>query len=215
MNPLPALGFFGGTFDPVHRGHITLAEELKNHLALDAMYLVPCHLPPHRVIPAATDQQRLQMLRLASADTTLQIDDSELRRQGPSYTVETLRALRRQHGHTTALVWCMGMDAFALFDTWHQWQEILGLAHLAVVSRATYTGGLNRVVQTLQVRHQCHDPQDLKKSPAGNIYLTQLSQIPVSSTELRQQLASCAAPPPALHPAVYQYILERGLYLPR
>ncbi len=213
-NPL-AIGFFGGTFDPVHKGHVTLAQELQQHLMLDTMYLLPCRLPPHRQTPIATDQQRIDMLSLATAHTRVLIDERELKRPGLSYTFDTLQSLRRDYGPDPSLIWCMGMDAFATFPSWHRWQEILSLGHLAVVMREEHNPVLNDTLQNLLKQHQCSKLTDLKKAPAGNIYLTQLSRIPVSSTQVRQQLAQGISPAAILDPAVYHYIQERGLYLTR
>jgi nicotinate-nucleotide adenylyltransferase len=207
------IGIFGGTFDPVHIGHITLAEEIKQHLQIDQMHLLPCRLPPHRKIPGASNEDRLQMLRLAIADTSLLIDQRELERDGPSYTFDTLQSLRHQYGAETSIVFCMGMDAFAHFDTWHRWQEILSLAHLAIIARANQNPTLNENIHAMLANCQCKDISTLKNTPAGNIYLTQLSQIPVSSTRVRQQLAQRTLSPDTLKPAVYRYIDERGLYL--
>lgn len=211
---------FGGTFDPVHIGHITLAEEIQKHLQLDRMYLVPCRLPPHRDKPGASESERLHMLQLAVADTSLLIDERELQRDGPSYTVDTLRSLRQQYGPHTSLLWCMGMDAFATLNSWHHWQDILSLAHLVVVTRAGHDPALPDELRLWLGKHLCAgtlcaETKALKDTPAGNIYLTQLSQIPVSSTRVRQQLAQGISPSTALKPAVYHYIQERGLYLTR
>lgn len=215
--PVPAtqqtIGIFGGTFDPVHIGHITLAGEIKTHLFIDQMYLVPCRLPPHRNRPSASDQDRLKMLRLAAADTSLLIDERELKREGPSYTFDTLQTLRAEHGQTASIICCLGMDAFAHFNTWHRWQDILSLVHLAVITRAGHHQEVNADIHALLALYQCTDKAALKNTPAGNIYLTQLSQIPVSSTQVRQQLAQGILPPNTLTPTVYHYIQERGLYL--
>jgi len=207
------IGIFGGTFDPVHIGHITLAEEIKKHLLIERMYLIPCRLPPHRDKPSASDQDRLQMLRLATAHTSLLIDDRELKRDGPSYTIDTLQSLREQYGAIASLICCMGMDAFARFNTWHRWQDILSLAHLVVIARAGNHQEINADIRALLLHHQCTEKNTLKDAPAGHIYLTQLSQIPVSSTQVRQQLAQGILPSAVLKPAVYHYIQERGLYL--
>jgi nicotinate-nucleotide adenylyltransferase len=211
-----AIGILGGTFDPVHIGHITLAEDIQKHLLLDRMYLMPCHLPPHRGKPGASHRDRLHMLQLATTGTSLLIDERELQREGPSYTFDTLLSLRRQYGPLIPLIWCLGMDAFAAFNTWHRWREIPSLAHLLVVTRAGYDQReLADDLRQLLAEHPCAEKTDLKNTAAGNIYLTQLSQIPVSSTQVRQQLAQGVSPAAALKPAVYHYIQERGLYLTR
>ena len=208
---LRAIGIFGGTFDPVHRGHITLALELQNHLQLDVMFLMPCRVPPHRAQPSASDDYRLQMLQLATANTGLQIDARELTREGPSYTVDSLKALRRDYGTDCAIVLCMGMDAFTAFTTWHDWQQIPQLAHIAVVQRPDVTFTPDRNISDLLNRYATTVAADLTRQPAGKIYLTQLSQIPVSSTAIRQMLAT-GQTIPALHPDVYEFIQRKGLY---
>lgn len=208
-----SIGIFGGTFDPVHIGHITLAEEIKKHLQINRMYLLPCRLPPHRNKPKTSEQDRLQMLRLATADTSLLIDERELKREGSSYTFDTLQSLRTEYGTTTSIICCMGMDTFALFNTWHRWQEVLSLTHLVVVTRPGYTTTLHPDLQRLLAQHPCVQRDELHSASAGKIYLTQLSQIPVSSTQVRQQLAQGILPPDTLHPTVHHYIQERGLYL--
>lgn len=207
-----AIGIFGGTFDPVHVGHIRLAQEVQQHLALDEMRLMPCRVPPHRPPPAASEADRLQMLRLASAGTNLQIDDRELKREGPSYAVDTLENMRREYGERIALVWCLGMDAFAAFHTWHRWRDILALAHLAVLVRPGTTPELSPELRDVLQQRLCQNSNALKLEVAGQIYLTQLAQIPVSSTEIRQQLSQGALKPENLHPDVLRYIEERGLY---
>jgi len=208
-----SIGIFGGTFDPVHKGHITLAQDLKNHLRLDEMYLVPCRLPPHRALPMASDDDRLQMLRLATVNTTLQVDERELKREGPSYTVDTLHALRNDYGTDCVIVLCMGMDAFTSLPTWHRWQDIPGLAHIAVVGRADHVMPLDSAIVNLLKQRQTTTPDDLAKQPAGKIYLTQLSQIPVSSTSIRQILATNIRQViPALDPNVLAFIQQKGLY---
>lgn len=208
------IGIFGGTFDPVHRAHITLAEQLRTQLALDEMRLLPCRLPPHRDQPTASDSDRLHMLRLACTGTNLLVDDRELHREGPSYTIDTLQSLRKEYGDDVSLVLCMGMDAFIKLHTWHRWQDLLSLSHIAVMQRPSTPDPVGEVA-VLLAHHKTTDKQQLKSQPAGLIYLTQLDEIPVSSTQVRQQLSKGQQPLKDLHPAVIQFIQQRGLYLTR
>ncbi len=207
-----SIGVFGGTFDPVHKGHITLALELKDHLQLKEMRLVPCRLPPHRSLPSASDTDRLHMLRLATVNADLQIDERELKREGPSYTIDTLQSLRNELGNECRLVLCLGLDAFALLPTWRRWQEILTLAHIAVVHRADYKEPFAIQITELLKNHQTTVLDDLNKWPCGKIYLTQLSQIPVSSTYIRQALVTSGQSLSELDPDVHAFIQQKGLY---
>jgi len=130
------IGIFGGTFDPIHIGHLRMALELKEQLGLDEMRLLPCHQPPHRDAPQVSSVQRVEMLRIALQDCPeLQLDERELLRDKPSYTYDTLMELRAELGSEVSLVLCMGEDAFAGLPTWYRWQELIRLAHLVVIAR--------------------------------------------------------------------------------
>ena len=129
------IGIFGGTFDPIHYGHLRPASEIRRTLNLDALYLVPAANPPHRPSPVATPAQRLTMLELALTEfPELQVDDRELQRGGISYTVDTLRSYRSQYPQA-ALALLVGTDAFDGIETWHQWQQLPELAHIVVMQR--------------------------------------------------------------------------------
>ena len=130
------IGVFGGTFDPIHIGHLRMALELKEQLGLDEMRLLPCHQPPHRDAPQVSSAQRAEMLRIALHDCPeLQLDERELRRDKPSYTYDTLMELRAELGDDVSLVLCMGADAFSGLPNWYCWQELIRLAHLVVIAR--------------------------------------------------------------------------------
>ncbi len=130
------IGLFGGTFDPVHNGHLRMALEAGEELALEQVRLLPCHRPPHRETPNVDSDQRTHMLRLAvESCPLLKLDDRELRRDGPSYTLETLQSLRAELGPEVSLIWVMGSDSFLGLESWHRWRELLDYAHLLVVAR--------------------------------------------------------------------------------
>ena len=130
------LGLFGGTFDPVHFGHLRLAEESIRHLGLSGVRWIPAGQPPHRGTPQVTAQQRLEMvLRSAEKNARFSVDASEVEAAAPSYTVHTLERLRRELGNEQPLVLLVGADAFAGLATWHRWRDIFALAHVAVSHR--------------------------------------------------------------------------------
>lgn len=127
---------YGGTFDPIHHGHLRLALEIGDRLGVDRVTLVPCHIPPHRGATGASPEQRLRLLELAIAgERQLCVDDRELVRGGASYTADTLRQLRAEIGPDRPLVMVVGTDAFAGLDRWDSWQQIPELAHIVVVRR--------------------------------------------------------------------------------
>ncbi len=129
------IGLFGGTFDPIHYGHLRPLWEVKEALKFDQLRLIPSFIPPHRGKPGASAKQRLEMLRLAVADVPdYEVDERELQRGGPSYTVETLQSLRNELGDQP-LCWVMGLDAFLGLASWYQWRRITELAHIVVTQR--------------------------------------------------------------------------------
>lgn len=206
------LGIFGGTFDPIHIGHLRLALELKQQLQLDDMRLLPCYLPPHRATPGASPEQRVAMLRLAVHDCAdLTIDTRELERDTPSYTVDTLIDLRRETGPDTSLVLCMGMDSFCGLDRWHQWQRLIDLAHIVVVERPGYVLPEQGPVAELVRRHRA-EPTALRQSPAGALILAAPRLLPISATEIRTQLQAGQSPHYLLPDRVLAYIHRQQLY---
>ncbi|HEV2009177.1 MAG TPA: nicotinate-nucleotide adenylyltransferase, partial [Burkholderiales bacterium] len=130
------IGIFGGTFDPIHYGHLRLAQEIAESVRMAEIRLVPAGTPPHRAAPQVSSQQRLDMVRLAAAGNPLfTVDEREVKRSGPGYTVDTLVELRREAGATRPLCMLLGADAFLELATWHRWHELFGLAHLIVAHR--------------------------------------------------------------------------------
>ena len=159
---------YGGTFDPVHNGHLRLAIELRERLGVNSVALVPCHIPTHRERPGASGADRLALLRLAVADEPgLVVDDRELARGGASYSADTLRQLREEIGAHEPLVMVLGSDAFAGFDRWQDWQAIAGLAHVVVVPRPGGYLQPSGVPAQLLAASSGQTLSDLQASPAG------------------------------------------------
>ncbi|MCF6325528.1 MAG: nicotinate-nucleotide adenylyltransferase [Gammaproteobacteria bacterium] len=207
------IGIFGGTFDPVHNGHLRVAEALSVALPFDELRLLPCGEPAHRAPPQAHADDRIAMLQLAiEGHSSLVIDKCEVRRKGPSYMVDTLALLREESGGES-LVLIIGWDAFAGLPTWHRWQQLIELAHLLVVQRpGSVTAPCDEVQQLLQ-QHQTDDVAELKQRIAGCVLLLPVDVVDVSSTEVRARLAAKEDVSERLPVAVSAYIKEKHLYL--
>lgn len=210
---LKSLAIFGGTFDPIHIGHLRSAIEVRGLLACDELRFIPCHQPPHRAEPAATSAQRLRMLELALAgEAGLAIDAREIKRDGPSYTIDTLSELRAEVGVDCALYLILGMDAFAALDTWQRWRELLDLAHIVVMQRPENTL-LERGVVAELLRERRVDIEALQHSPHGSIALVQLTPLPISATAIRALVRAKRSPRYLLPDAVWQFIRDHDLYV--
>lgn len=207
------IGILGGTFDPIHHGHLRLALELRQALNLAQMRLMPCHRPVHRDAPQVSSEQRAQMVRLALSDCPeLILDERELQLDQPSFTFETLRGLRRDLGADVSLIWALGTDAFAALNTWHRWQELLDYTHLAVIERPGFalpTSG--PVADLLQARRA--PLAVLDEQPQGSIVTPGLRLLDISATDIRTQIAQGDSPRFLLPEAVLQFVLEQDLYL--
>lgn len=209
------IGVLGGTFDPIHYGHLRPANEVMQALRLTELRLVVAARPPHRPAPFASAAQRLQMVVAALGEFPhFRIDDRELKRDGPSYTVPTLESLRAELG-SVPLCLLVGSDSFAALPTWHQWQRLPALAHLVVMRRPAAPGRPAtepRLPAGLPARFVT-DPAALKQAPAGLVYVAPITPLAVSATEIRAAIAR-GEPPPAgsLPRAVWDYIENQQLY---
>ncbi|HLV76686.1 MAG TPA: nicotinate-nucleotide adenylyltransferase [Marinobacter sp.] len=204
---------YGGTFDPVHHGHLRLAIEVAEALAVERVSLIPCHVPPHRGRTGASAGQRLALLRAAvEGEKRLVVDDRELRRGGASYTADTLRQLREELGPQVPLVMVLGTDAFATFDRWRDWQLIPGLAHLVVIRRPGADLVSGSVAQSMLAARRAHDVAGLRASPAGCILPLSPPLLEISATDIRARVASGRSPRYLLPEAVWQKVQEMGLY---
>jgi nicotinate-nucleotide adenylyltransferase len=187
---LAAIGLFGGTFDPVHFGHLRLATELGEAFHLEKVVFIPAGLPYHRGRGAhATNEQRLTMLKLATArDARFDVDDRELKRGGNTYTYDTLAEIRKERGPDVPLVFLAGTDAFAKIDTWHRWIELFDLAHFAVAVRANdeawFSRGPGTIPRDIWPRITLN-PHELESSPAGKVMTFAMTPLSISSTAIR------------------------------
>jgi nicotinate-nucleotide adenylyltransferase len=217
----PPVALLGGTFDPVHYGHLRFADEVRRALGLSELRLVPAGVPPHRGGPIASNADRLAMLELGIAGFPgLVIDGRELARPGKSYTVLTLFELRAEFPQRP--LWLLlGADAFRGLPTWHRWREIFALAHVIVVARPGVPVADDMPAPLLAEwnARRTTAPRALFSTPAGAIYEQAITPQPVAATVIRAQLARGAEGRQAvaglLPPAVLTYIDQHRLYLPR
>ncbi|MGJ3257214.1 MAG: nicotinate-nucleotide adenylyltransferase [Alcanivorax sp.] len=210
MRPTPdttPLVLFGGTFDPVHRAHISAARSVSRVLGDAPVHLLPNAVPPHRPQPLADGEQRLAMLELACANLPCLIpDDWELQQSGPSYSLLTLQHYREQIGNRP-LVFMIGADSFASLHHWHRWQAYAELCHLAVVPRPDSPLAADEVLATFPET----DPDSLRRQASGLRLMLQRPFLDVSATAIRQALAE-KGDCPALDPAVVAHIHRHHLY---
>lgn len=207
------IGIFGGTFDPVHFGHLRPLLDVQQALGLNEVRLIPSFIPPHRDTPGASAEQRLAMLELAAAETPgFVIDRRELQRGGSSYTVDTLQSLRDELGCDEPLCLIMGLDAFVALDSWHQWQRLSELAHIVVMQRP---GGLfpkTGAVAELVEQVQALDVVELQQQAAGRVYFQSVTQLDISATAIRELVAHDQDIRFLLPDSVRHYIETHGLY---
>lgn len=206
------IGLLGGTFDPIHFGHLRTALEIFQALNLAEVRLIPCYQPVHRKSPIATPEQRLAMVKTAiEGEPALQAEDCEIQRKGPSYMIDTLDYLH-QKMPTTPLCLIMGIDALLHFPSWHRWEDILKFAHLIIVHRPNYHLPSTGTVADLLKQRLKHSPHALRQSLAGNIVLHPVTALEISATDIRKQISSGLNPRYLLPDSVYKYIQEHGVY---
>lgn len=210
----PLTAFFGGTFDPIHYGHLMPVTALAKIVGLSKIVLLPNNVPPHRPQPEATSQQRLRMTQLASENNALfHVDERELQRQTPSYTIDTLEALRGETGAETPLAFVIGQDSLLTLHQWHRWEDLLGVCHLLVCARPGYQSTLSTpTLQKWLEDHLTKDPRDLHQQTHGRIFMADTPLVTISATEIRKRRQAGLDCQDWLPPSVLRYIDEQGLY---
>ncbi len=210
---LHRIGILGGTFDPIHYGHIFPAIATAKWLQLETLHLLPAHIPPHKSSTTASVSQRMQMVELVcQQQPLLRLDKRELLRDKPSYTIDTLKELKREQSNSQ-LFFVMGMDSLLNFTLWHQWQEILKLCHLVVNIRPGYplTEQLNSLTPKLR-ENIVHSLNHLTDLEAGKIIIHQQLALDISSTELRKDIANNLFNNNKIPQVVIDYIQQQKLY---
>lgn len=203
--------FYGGTFDPIHDGHLAVARAARDALAAQVR-LMPAADPPHRAAPGADARQRAHMLDLAVAgEGGLVVDRRELRREGRSYTVETLREARAEFGPERPLALLVGADSFLDLPKWREWQALFGLAHFVVAERPGSPLDSARI-EAIAPGRETADPASLRQAPAGRVYRLKQPLHAESASQVREFIAAGQPWDEFVPPAVAAYIRECGLY---
>ncbi|WP_372882337.1 nicotinate-nucleotide adenylyltransferase [Psychromonas sp.] len=207
-----AIGFLGGTFDPIHFGHLRPALEISEAISLKQLFIMPNHIAPHKSKSHGSAKQRCKMVELAiSSQSRMAIDKRELQRHQPSYTIDTLKELKAEYPDTP-ICFIMGMDSLTNFDSWYEWQNILSYCHLVISHRPGWQCKFNKKVETLVKQHQTTDQHDLHNLQCGKIYFQTTSQLAISSTEIRELLKHNISIDFLTPEAVIDYIKEHHLY---
>jgi len=212
MNPI---GIFGGTFDPIHFGHLRPAFELSQALKLAEVRFLPAGNPPHRQATLASAELRLAMVKAAVAgERRFVVDDREVRRTGASYSVDTLTELRAEFPDRS-LCLMLGMDAFLGLPDWHRWRDILDLAHVVVWHRPGWKAPVHGPLGEVMVDRGTGAIRELHEQKAGRVYIHAVTQLEIASTQLRQVIVSGTDPRYLVPDEVRKIIVETGCYAPR
>ena len=207
------IGIFGGTFDPIHYGHLRTALEVKETLGLEQVRLMPLRQAVHRDQPGTPAEIRLSLVHAAVAGTPgLVADDREISREGPSYSYHSLQSLRRQFGDELPIALILGADAFNGFLSWHRPLDILKLAHLIIMERAGHEVKADGQLGELLARHRAPDAGGLGRQPGGGIWRVEVSALEVSSTDIRRRLKTGQSIRFLVPEAVELLIRALGLY---
>ena len=209
---------FGGTFDPIHNGHLNIARGVQDFFHFDNVAFLPCKLPVlQKNLFTTSSQHRLAMLQIALAELPkkyhFHIEKREINRNSPSYTVTTLEEFREKFGKQKPITLLLGFDAFCQLPQWHRWQEVIELANLLIINRPDYEKTkLPDALQILLSSHKTADPHALLKTPHGLIARFNAGEYPISSTAVRESLFANKLPTALLPQSICHYIIEKKLY---
>ncbi|MHB1301043.1 MAG: nicotinate-nucleotide adenylyltransferase [Burkholderiales bacterium] len=212
LNPV---GVFGGTFDPVHFGHLRLAQEVAERCGLESVRIIPAGIPPHRTPPHCEASHRMEMVRIAAEGNPLFIpDEREVLKTSPCYSVETLLELRSELGPDKPLCLMVGADAFLGFPAWHRWRELFDLAHILVAQRPGFDirSAITGVLGEEYAARSEQDPAALRRFSCGRIVTLDITLLDISASTIRECFAKGASARYLLPEGVLDYIQNHGLY---
>lgn len=204
------IGIYGGTFNPVHYGHLRTALEVKEIFNLDELRLIPCAQPAHRETPLASPEIRLDMLKLAIKNQPdLVIDRRELEREGVSYMIDTLKSIKKEAPHQTLLLF-IGTDAFKGLTSWHQWKQLFDYGHIVVITRPGYQ--LQEMPEFL-LSKLIEKSEKLRRKTSGCLFFQSVTQLDISATDIRGRIRAGLNPVFLLPDNVIEFIKQNKLYL--
>lgn len=210
---MQCIAIFGGTFDPIHNGHLQTSVTIQNYFNFNHYLFLPCKIPAIKPAALANNQQRIHMIELALKDhTDFSLDLREIERDTPSYMVETLESFRLEYPKASITL-VIGYDAFISLPRWHQWQKIISLANLLVINRDEFAQQeLPEVMHEFLQKHQVTEKELIKTNRCGQVYLFDAGNYPISSTAAREALKRKKDVQDILPNEVYNYIKLQELY---
>jgi nicotinate-nucleotide adenylyltransferase len=208
------IAYFGGCFDPFHNGHLNIARDLVDHLDIKNLKILPTGQPPHKDRFSISHEHRLNMIKIGIGKDLhrISIEDYEMRSIGASYSVKTFKYLREKFGSEVSIILCIGEDAFESINTWYNWRELLNYCHLAVVSRKDFKPNRDEEITDWLKEKRCENITSLKKRAFGNIYFCNLSQLKISSNEIRKNIKLGKKFDALVPSKIRHYINEHHLY---
>jgi len=215
----PLVGIFGGTFDPIHYGHLRVAEEIVETVGLQKMYFVPAGMPRLRHSPVASPQHRVEIVRLAiQKNPDFVLDEREIYRDGVSYSIDTVREFKQEFGEEIRLCLVLGADAFIKLPEWNNWKELFNLCHFIVSTRPGYTFTLIKELLSKELREECSqrwvsNTETLKKETSGLIFIASTTMLDISATSIRAHIAVGRNVRHLVPSVTVNYISKNKLYL--
>ena len=213
------VGIFGGTFDPIHYGHLRVAEEIVETVGLQKMYFVPAGMPRLRHSPVASSQHRVEIVRLAiQKNPDFVLDKREIYRDGVSYSIDTVREFKQEFGEEVRLCFILGADAFIKLPEWNNWKELFNLCHFIVSTRPGYSLTLIKELLSKELREECSqrwvsNTESLKKDTSGLIFIASTTMLDISATSIRAHIAVGRSVRHLVPSVTVNYISENKLYL--